>query len=92
VYFNTKILDSLVGITAGYELDDRGSIAGRDKRFFLFNTASRPALGPTHPPVQWISGALSPGVKGLGREADHSAPSNVEVKNGGSIPLLPHMS
>jgi hypothetical protein len=24
---------------------------------------SRPALGPTQPPVQWVSGVLSPGVK-----------------------------
>jgi len=28
-------------------------------------TASRPALGPTHP-IQWAPGALSPGLKRLG--------------------------
>jgi len=28
--------------------------------FFSELTASRPALGPTHPPVQWVQGALSP--------------------------------
>jgi hypothetical protein len=36
---------------------------------FLFATASRPALGLTKPPIQWVSGALSPGVKGPSREA-----------------------
>jgi hypothetical protein len=42
---------------------------------FLFTTASRTALGPTQPPIQWVLGALS-----LGREADHSLPSSAEVK------------
>jgi hypothetical protein len=36
------------------------------------------------------TGALSPGVKRLGREADRSPPSSTEVENGGAIPLLPH--
>jgi hypothetical protein len=47
---------------------------------FLFTTASRTALGPTQPPIQWVPGALSLGVKRLGREADHSPPSSFEVK------------
>jgi hypothetical protein len=34
----------------------------------------------------------SPGVKCQGCEADHSPPSIAEVKNGGAIPLLFHMS
>jgi hypothetical protein len=38
------------------------------------------ALGPTHPPIQWLAGALSLGVKLPGREADHSPPSSGEVK------------
>jgi hypothetical protein len=32
------------------------------------------------PPIQWIKGALSLGVKRPGREADHSPPSGAEVK------------
>jgi hypothetical protein len=48
---------------------------------FLFITASRTALGPTQPPIQWVPGAFSLGVKWLGREADHSSPSSAEVKN-----------
>jgi hypothetical protein len=48
---------------------------------FLFSTASRPSLGPTQPPIQRVTGFLSSGVKRLGREADDSPPSSVEVKN-----------
>jgi hypothetical protein len=32
-------------------------------------------------PIKWLPGAVSPGVKRPWREADHSAPSSVEVKN-----------
>jgi hypothetical protein len=42
---------------------------------------SRSAVGPTQPPIQWVPGALSLGVKRPGREADHLSPSSVEVKN-----------
>jgi hypothetical protein len=37
-------------------------------------------LGPTQPPIQWVLGAFSPGVKRQGREADHSPPTGAEVK------------
>jgi hypothetical protein len=57
----------------------RGSSAGRVKNF-LFSRSSRPALGSTQPPIQWVSRALSPGVKRPMREFDHSPPARVEVK------------
>jgi hypothetical protein len=44
-------------------LDDRGSIPDRGIGFFFEPPASRPALGPTQPPIQWVSGVLSQGVK-----------------------------
>jgi len=47
----------------------------------LFTTASRPALGSNQPPIQWVSGALTLGVKRSGREADHSPPSSAKFKN-----------
>jgi hypothetical protein len=47
---------------------------------FLFSTSSRPAVGPIQPPIQWVPGALSLGVKWLGHEADHSSPTSAEVK------------
>jgi len=38
------------------------------------------ALGPIQPPIQWVPGVLSLGLKRPGSEADHSPPSNVKVK------------
>jgi hypothetical protein len=66
----------------GYGLDDQGSRIRFPEgagNFFL-TTASRTALGPTQPPIQWVPGTLSLGVKRPGREADHSPRSNSEVK------------
>jgi hypothetical protein len=66
----------------GYGLDDRGSRfdSRRGLGIFLFTTASRTALGPTQPPIQWVTGALSLRVKRPWREADHSLPSSADVK------------
>jgi hypothetical protein len=56
---------------------------------FPFTTVSRTALGPTQPPIQWVPGALSLGVKRPGRRADHSPPSIAEVKNACSYTSTP---
>jgi hypothetical protein len=67
--------------------------AGRPgNREFLFYTVSRPALGSTQQHIQWVTGIVSPGVKRLGHEADHSPPFSAEFKNSGAIPPLPHTS
>ncbi|PNF38622.1 hypothetical protein B7P43_G02306 [Cryptotermes secundus] len=42
--------------------------------------SSRPALGSTQHPIQWMLRALSPGVKQPGHEDDHSPPTSGEVK------------
>jgi hypothetical protein len=39
-----------------------------------------PTLGSTQHPMQYVSGALSLGVKRPGREADHSPPASAEIK------------
>jgi hypothetical protein len=57
----------------------RSSSPGRVKNF-LYSASSRPALGPTQPPIKWVPRAPSPGVKRQGREADHSPPTSAEVK------------
>ena len=63
--------DSSVGIATRYGLDGPG-IESRWRRDFLH--PSRPALGPTQPPIQWVPG-LSLGVKRPGRGADPPPPS-----------------
>jgi hypothetical protein len=45
-----------------------------------FLRMSRPVLVPTQPPIQWVPGAISPGIKRPGREADHSPLTSAEVK------------
>jgi hypothetical protein len=60
----------------GYGLDDRGFESRQEPGIFPFTTASRPALGPTQSPIQWVPGGLC-----LGREADNSPPSRAEVEN-----------
>jgi hypothetical protein len=48
-------------------------------RFYLHYRVQN-GSGATQPPIQWVPGALSLGVKRPGREADHSPPSCAEVK------------
>jgi hypothetical protein len=82
-FLKKKILMHLNRIAQWYSagLDDRGFESRQGLGIFLLTTASRPALGPTQPPVQWVPGALSLGVKWPGREADHLPPSSAEVKD-----------
>jgi hypothetical protein len=76
---------SVVGIATGYGLDGPGieSLRGRD-----FPHLSRPALGPTQPPVQWVPG-LFWGKEQPGHDTDPSPPSSAMVKKGRALPLLP---
>jgi hypothetical protein len=77
-----KRRDSSVGIALGYGLDNRGSrvrfTAGAGN-FSLHHRVQNSS--EAHPaPIQWVPGALPLEVKRPGREADHSPPSNTEVK------------
>jgi hypothetical protein len=87
----TKSRDSSVGIALGYGWTF--GVLGFDSRLgleiFLFTTASRTALGPTQPPIQWVPAAFSLGVKRPGREVDHLPPSSAEVKNASSYTSTP---
>ena len=68
----------VVGLATGYGMDGPG-IEFRWRRGFPH--LSRPALGPTQPPVQWVPG-LSRGKERPGRDADPSSPSSAVVKEG----------
>ena len=65
---------SSVGIATDYRLDGPGIESRRGEIFCL----SRPALGPTQPPVQWVPG-LSWGKERPRRDADPSPHSSAVV-------------
>jgi hypothetical protein len=61
-------------------LSGRNLSPGRVKNFLL-STSPRLVLKPIQPPIQWVLGALTMGVKQPERLADHSPPTSAEVKN-----------
>ena len=69
-------LGSSVGIATAYGLSGLGTETqwGRD-----FLHLSRPALGPTQPPAQWVP-HFPRGKEWLGRNADSSPPSSSVVR------------
>jgi hypothetical protein len=50
------------------------------ERIFPLASMTRPALGPTQPPVQWVPGVLSLGVK-RGREETLTTRSHLVPKS-----------
>jgi hypothetical protein len=57
-----------VGIATDYGLDGRGigvRVPVASKKF-LFSTSSRPTLGPTQPPIQWVPDTISQRGKAAG--------------------------
>jgi hypothetical protein len=53
--------DSAVGIVTGYGLDYRRVGIQVPVGSRIFSTSSRPALGGTHPPIQWYRGLFPRG-------------------------------
>ena len=68
---------SSVGIATDYGLDGPGI----ESRWGEIFHPSRPVLGPTQPPVQWVPG-LFWGKERPGRDADPSPPSSAMVMKG----------
>lgn len=57
-----------------------------NRQTFFLSTALKQSLRPTHHPIQWVPGLISPGVKRLEPEVGHSPlSSSAGVKSGGAI-------
>jgi hypothetical protein len=82
------IIQSVVVIPMGYELESQGSIPGYANLFF--SSAYRP--GFAKPPTQCAPGLIFPAVKRPERGADQSPPSSVEVNSGVTVPPRPLIS
>jgi hypothetical protein len=84
--------DSSVGIPTGvgWMTVKSGFNSRQGQGIFFYLTSGRVWSPPSL--LQNGRSSVSPGVSRQGREADHSTPSNAEVKNGGAIPPFPNMS
>jgi hypothetical protein len=71
-----KGIDGKMPPGLGYGLEDRWFDPWQGLEIFISPPLPDRLLGPTQPPIQWVPRVLSPGVKRLGREADHSPPSS----------------
>jgi hypothetical protein len=59
--------------------EEPGFDSQHEQKIFLFTSASILALRPIQPPIQWVPGTPSLGVKWSRPEADHSLLSNAMV-------------
>jgi hypothetical protein len=75
-------MDSAVSIATGYGLDDRGVGIRVPVGTKIFPSPYRPDRLWGLPSLlsKKVPGTISPGVKRQGRQADHSPPTNAEVK------------
>jgi hypothetical protein len=74
----------------GYGLDGPGFKSRRGQDIFLFSKPSRPALGPTQPPINGYQSSF-PAVRRSWRDVDHSSPPSADVKSYTSAPYPPYL-
>jgi hypothetical protein len=56
----SRVAQSVQCLTTGWTAGVRSPTEAED---FYSTLCAQPALGPTQPPIQWVPGALSPGIK-----------------------------
>jgi hypothetical protein len=76
----SRVAQSVQCLATGWKTGRSKFDPRREQSIFPVASVSRPALGSTQPPVQWVSGVLSPGLKS-GRGVTHSLLSSPEVEN-----------
>jgi hypothetical protein len=86
-----KLRSVLQRLATGWTIGVLGFDSCQGLRIFLFTTVFRPTLGFTQPPIQWVSGVLSLGVKRPWPEADHSPISSAEFKKEWSYTSTPQI-
>jgi hypothetical protein len=75
------VSQAVYSLTMGWTIGRLRFDPRQRQRIFILAPASRPALGPTQTPIQWVPGSFPGGKARPGRDADHSPPSSAEVKN-----------
>jgi hypothetical protein len=81
-YYYYRSRDSSVGIATAYGLDDREVTVPVPLGSRIVSSPQRPdrPWGPTQPTIIRKPGALSPGVKRQGRDANHTPATSAKVK------------
>jgi hypothetical protein len=73
--FVLRLISQYSNMGTRWIAEELGFDSQHEQGIFTFSIASRLALGPTQPPIQWVLGASLPGEKQQWHEADHSPPS-----------------
>jgi hypothetical protein len=71
-----------------YEMDGTGYKFRQGQVVVCSSQPSRPALGPTQPPIQWVPGSF-PGRKAAGADVNLSPPYSAQIKSECAILLMP---
>jgi hypothetical protein len=64
--YGVGVAQSVQCLTKDWTTGRSGYDPWQDQRIFPLASVSRPAVGPTQPPVQWVPGVLSSGQSAAG--------------------------
>jgi hypothetical protein len=63
IHLSSRVAQSVQCLATDWMTRRSGFDPRQGQRIFPLSSMPKPALGPTQPPVQWVPGVLSPGVK-----------------------------